>query len=124
MRMIQPLSYPAELRNAHELNSACRGAGCIPYLEPNPNNMSDFWPDPKPVAPPAEETRVQELKRQLDAVADALHPHWKGERGHAYVPDQLPGMIRALQADRLLARNSRATMTVIANILREEGVIG
>lgn len=34
-------------------------------------------------------------KEHLDAIADALHPYWKGHR-HTYDPQQLCDMIRAL----------------------------
>lgn len=33
----------------------------------------------------------------MDQIAQILHPHWGGTEGHTYVPDQLPGMVKAIR---------------------------
>ncbi len=43
--------------------------------------------------------RLREKASYLDAVAAALHPHWRGD-GHTYIPTQLPGMIERLRENR------------------------
>jgi len=37
-----------------------------------------------------------ETKSILDAIAAALHPHWKPGHRNAYLPEKLPGMVEAL----------------------------
>ncbi len=43
------------------------------------------------------EAALVEANKFLSEVAAALHPHWKEETGHTYLPEQLPEMIKRLQ---------------------------
>ncbi len=45
------------------------------------------------------ELRCNTLKRHIDAIAEALHPHKPKDGGWTYLPDQLAEMVTALKRE-------------------------
>ncbi len=51
---------------------------------------------------------MTDTKKHLDEVARALHPHWVEGTRNAYIPSQLPDMVRELQRKLAQARRERS----------------